>query len=57
MIVACRSAWSAGRATLTTVPSMNVMLDPRIVATSVHRRADHSGGDAAAEPNGRVPGA
>src|SRR5215218_8407845 len=38
MIVAWRSACSAGSATLTTVPSMNVRLDPRIVATSVHRR-------------------
>src|ERR1700693_4143620 len=37
VIVAWRSAWSAGNATLTTVPSMNVMLDARIVATRVQR--------------------
>jgi hypothetical protein len=36
VMVAWRSAWSAGSATLTTVPSMNVRLDPMIVATSVH---------------------
>jgi hypothetical protein len=39
VIVAWRSAWSAGSATLTTVASMNVRLDPMIVATSVHCRA------------------
>src|SRR5256885_4792982 len=39
VIVACRPVCSAGSATLTTVPSMKVMLEARIVATSVHRRA------------------
>ncbi len=37
VIVAWRSAWSAGSATLTTVASMKVRLDPRMVATRVHR--------------------
>src|SRR6266550_1564267 len=36
-MVAWRFACSAGNATLTTVPSMNVMLDARIVATRVQR--------------------
>jgi len=36
-MVACRSACSAGSATLTTVPSMNVIAEPRMVATSVQR--------------------
>src|SRR5947207_11052831 len=36
-MVAWRSACSAGSATLTTVASMKVRLDPRMVATSVHR--------------------
>src|SRR6478752_5624886 len=35
-MVAPRLAWSAGSATLTAVPSMNVRLDARIEATSVH---------------------
>src|SRR5438094_3133515 len=34
--VAPRSAWSTGRATFTTTPSINVMLDPSIVAASTH---------------------
>src|ERR1700684_3032987 len=43
VIVAWRSAWSAGSATLTTVASMNVKLDPRMVATRVQRlRASRS---------------
>src|SRR5580765_3580206 len=37
VIVAWRSACSAGSATLTTVASMNVMLDPRMVAPRTHR--------------------
>jgi hypothetical protein len=32
--VACRDACIAGNATFTTVPSMNAMLEPRIVAAS-----------------------
>src|SRR5467141_331671 len=35
--VALRLVCSAGSATLTTVPSMNTMLDPRIVAARIHR--------------------
>src|SRR5438445_13627409 len=35
-MVACKSACSAGSATFTTVPSMNAMLDPRIVAANAH---------------------
>src|SRR4029077_4823195 len=38
VMVACRSACNAGSATLTTVPSMNVIADARIVAISVQRR-------------------
>src|SRR5258708_29030740 len=37
--VAWRLAWSAGKATLTTVLSINAMLDPRIVAASTQRPA------------------
>jgi hypothetical protein len=37
VMVAWRSACRAGSATLTTVPSMNVIAEPRIVATSVQR--------------------
>jgi hypothetical protein len=37
VIVAWRSACSAGSATLTTVPSMKVIADARIVATRVQR--------------------
>ena len=37
--VASSRRWIAGSATLTTVPSMKAMLEPRIVATSVQRRA------------------
>src|SRR5205823_2894576 len=40
VIVAWRSACSAGSATLTTVASTNVMLEPTIVAASVHLAAD-----------------
>jgi hypothetical protein len=36
--VACRFAWSDGKATLTTVLSMNAMLEPRIVAARIQRR-------------------
>src|SRR5258706_3541578 len=39
-MVADRSAWSAGSATPTTVASMNVMPDARMVATRVHRLGD-----------------
>jgi len=38
VIVACSSACSAGSATLTTVPSMNVIAEARIVAIRVQRR-------------------
>src|SRR4029077_3185571 len=38
VIVACRSAWSAGSATLTAVASINVILDARTVAARIHRR-------------------
>src|SRR6185436_10225222 len=38
--VALRLLCKAGNATLTTVPSMKAMLDPRIVAASVQRRCD-----------------
>jgi hypothetical protein len=34
---ACNAFCSAGSATLTTVPSMNAMLDPRMVVTSTIR--------------------
>src|SRR5947207_12249073 len=40
VIVAWRSACSAGNATLTTVASMKDMLDPMMVAASVQRRDD-----------------
>src|SRR6266850_1043661 len=40
MAVALRLACSAGSATLTTVPSMKTMLDPRIVAARIQRRRD-----------------
>src|SRR5258706_13062568 len=40
VMVACRSDCSAGRATLTTVASTNVRLDPMIVAPRVHRGAE-----------------
>jgi hypothetical protein len=43
-----RELWIAGRATLTTVPSMNVILDPRIVAASIHGAADRGHGESAA---------
>lgn len=36
-MVACRSACSAGKATLTTVPSINVIAEPSMVATRVQR--------------------
>src|SRR5216683_1919436 len=38
MAVALRLACKAGSATLTTVPSMKTMLDPRIVAARIQRR-------------------
>src|SRR5438045_5382590 len=38
-MVASRLAWSAGSATFTTVPSMNVMLEARMVAARVERWA------------------
>src|SRR6266851_10251425 len=37
--VAWRLAWSAGRATLTTVLSIKAMLEPRIVAARIQRLA------------------
>src|SRR5712692_10505241 len=36
-MVAPNSAWRAGSARFTTEPSMNTMLDPRIVAKRIHR--------------------
>src|SRR5437764_11998998 len=48
--VAPRSRCSAGSATLTTVPSMNAMLEPRMAASSVHRRAAAVHGDDSASP-------
>ena len=44
MIVAFRFACSAGNATFTTVPSMNAMLEARIVATSTQRALDFGHG-------------
>src|SRR5258708_33177069 len=38
-MVACNPDCSAGSATLTTVPSMKAMLDPRIVAANTHAPA------------------
>jgi hypothetical protein len=38
-MLACSSFCSAGRATLTTVPSMNARLEARIVAASTHGAA------------------
>src|SRR5438105_8487272 len=35
-MVACRLDWIAGRATPTTVPSINTMLEPRMVAAKIH---------------------
>jgi hypothetical protein len=35
-----RLRWIDGKATLTTLPSSNAMLDPRMVATSVSRLTD-----------------
>ena len=35
--VACRSFWSASRATFKALPSINAMLDARIVAARIHR--------------------
>ena len=46
-IVAWSSRWSAGSTTLTTVPSMNAMLDPRIVAASTHGAAARPQGEEA----------
>src|SRR5438270_5069047 len=42
------SRWSTGRATLTTVLSMNVMLDPKTVAASTHGAARLGPGASAA---------
>src|SRR5215831_11661671 len=39
-MVACRLDWRAGSATLTTVPSMKVMLEAMIVAARVQRLRD-----------------
>src|SRR5580765_1347774 len=36
LTVACNEDCRAGRATLTTVPSINAMLEPRMVAASTH---------------------
>src|SRR5713226_3067931 len=36
VVVALSSLWMTGNATLTTVPSIKAMLDPRMVATSTH---------------------
>ena len=38
--VAWNCAWMAGRATLTTVPSMKAMLEPRMVAARTHGESD-----------------
>src|SRR5438093_8343983 len=45
--VALRFVWSAGNATLTTVPSMKAMLEARIVAASTQRPRDFEHGAAA----------
>ena len=37
--VALRLAWSAGNATLTTVPSMKAMLEPRMATARIHGSA------------------
>ena len=39
-MVAFRFVWSAGNATFTTVPSMNAMLEARVVAASTHGPKD-----------------
>ena len=44
---AWRSFWSTGSATLTTVPSMKAMLEPRIVAARTHRDVARLQGDGA----------
>jgi hypothetical protein len=41
---------AAGRATLTTVPSMKAMLDPRMVAARIHGSARGAHGTATAIP-------
>ena len=46
-IVAFRFACSAGNATFTTVPSMNAMLEARVVAASTQRPARFEQGAAA----------
>ncbi len=46
--LACRSRWMAGSATLTTVPSMNAMLEPMIAAISTQRLAEAAQGVAGA---------
>jgi len=38
-MVACKPDCIAGSATPTTVPSMNTMLDPRMVAAKIHAPA------------------
>src|SRR5216683_2873832 len=45
--VAWRLAWSAGRATLTTVLSIKAMLEPRIVAARIQRPARAAHGTSA----------
>src|SRR5262249_16884306 len=46
-LVACRWSWMAGSATLTTVPSMKAMLEPRMVAASTHRSTARAQGASA----------
>src|SRR4051812_42355419 len=54
MTVAFRLACSAGKATLTTVPSMNAMLEPRIVAARI-QGPEVLGQGAAALPDRMTP--
>src|SRR5712691_5120704 len=46
-MLACKSFCSAGSATLTTVPSINAMLEAITVAARIHGAADGAQGDAA----------
>ena len=43
--MALRSFWREGKATLTTVPSINAKLEPRIVAVRIHLPDDFGHGE------------
>jgi hypothetical protein len=49
--VAPSDAWSTGRATLTTVPSTNAMLEPRMLAANTHDSVEPSAGTESGAPS------